>query len=57
MVARLNAAIAAVAGGAMAQDKIYARGSERMDGSQEAFTLRVEQEQKKWAGILGRPGK
>ena len=40
VVARLNAAIAA-AGGAMAQDKIYARGSERMDGSQEAFTLRV----------------
>ena len=32
----------------MAQDKIYARGSERMDGSQEAFTLRVAQEQKKW---------
>ena len=54
VVARLNAAIAAVAGGAMAQDKIYARGSERMDGSQEAFTLRVAQEQKKWAGILGR---
>lgn len=57
VVARLNAAIAAVAGGAMTQDKIYARGSERMDGSQEAFTLRVAQEQKKWAGILGRPGK
>ena len=55
VVARLNAAIAVVARSASVQDKIYARGSEPVDGSQAAFEQRVVAEQKKWAGILSRP--
>lgn len=52
IVARLNAAIAVVAKSSSVQDKIYGRGSEPVDGSQEAFARRVVEEQKKWAGIL-----
>lgn len=55
VVARLNTAIAAVAKSASVQDKIYARGSEPVDGTQEAFERKVLAEQKKWAGILSRP--
>jgi tripartite-type tricarboxylate transporter receptor subunit TctC len=55
VVARLNTAIAAVAKSPSVQDKIYARGSEPVDGSQAAFEQRVVAEQKKWAGILSRP--
>ncbi len=55
MVARLNTAIAAVAKSPSVQDKIYARGSEPVDGSQAAFEQRVLAEQKKWAEILSRP--
>ena len=55
VVERLNMAIAAVAKSPSVQDKIYARGSEPVDGSQAAFEQRVVAEQKKWAGILSRP--
>ena len=55
VVARLNTAIAAVAKSPSVQDKIYARGSEPVDGSQAAFEQRVVAEQNKWAGILSRP--
>ncbi|WP_454674962.1 Bug family tripartite tricarboxylate transporter substrate binding protein [Achromobacter pestifer] len=55
VVARLNTAIAAVAKSASVQDKIYARGSEPVDGTQEAFERKVVAEQKKWAEILSRP--
>ena len=55
VVARLNTAIAAVAKSPSVQDKIYARGSEPVDGTQAAFEQRVLAEQKKWAGILSRP--
>ncbi|OAE54104.1 ABC transporter substrate-binding protein [Achromobacter insolitus] len=55
VVARLNAAIAAVAKSASVRDKIYARGSEPVDGAQEAFERKVVTEQKKWADILSRP--
>ena len=57
VVARLNAAIAAVAKGALAQEKIYARGSEPVDPSQEAFRRRVVAEQEKWAALLARPSR
>ncbi|MGS1110161.1 Bug family tripartite tricarboxylate transporter substrate binding protein [Achromobacter anxifer] len=55
VVTRLNTAIAAVAKSPSVQDKIYARGSEPVDGTQAAFEQRVLAEQKKWAGILSRP--
>ena len=55
VVARLNTAIAAVAKSPSVQDKIYARGSEPVDGTQTAFEQKVVAEQKKWAGILSRP--
>ena len=55
VVERLNMAIAAVAKSPSVQDKIYARGSEPVDGSQAAFEQRLVAEQKKWAGILSRP--
>ncbi|RIJ03157.1 tripartite tricarboxylate transporter substrate binding protein [Achromobacter sp. K91] len=55
VVERLNMAIAVVAKSPSVQDKIYARGSEPVDGSQAAFEQRVVAEQKKWAGILSRP--
>jgi tripartite-type tricarboxylate transporter receptor subunit TctC len=55
VVERLNMAIAAVAKSPSVQDKIYARGSEPVDGSQAAFEQRVVAEQKKWADILSRP--
>ncbi len=55
VVARLNTAIAAVAKSPSVQDKIYARGSEPVDGTQTAFEQKVIAEQKKWAGILSRP--
>ncbi|MGX9689297.1 Bug family tripartite tricarboxylate transporter substrate binding protein [Achromobacter anxifer] len=54
VVARLNAAIAVVARSASVQDKIYSRGSEPVDGSQEAFERRVVAEQQKWSAILAR---
>ncbi len=57
VVARLNAAIAAVAKGAPVQEKIYARGSEPVDPSQEAFKRRVVAEQEKWAALLARPAR
>ncbi|GFN26539.1 hypothetical protein ADE_22370 [Achromobacter denitrificans] len=57
VVARLNAAIAAVAKGALVQEKIYARGSEPVDPSQEAFKRRVVAEQEKWAALLARPAR
>lgn len=52
IVARLNAAISVVAASPSVQEKIYARGSEPVDRSQEAFARKVVEEQKKWAGIL-----
>ncbi|AZG10986.1 tripartite tricarboxylate transporter substrate binding protein [Pigmentiphaga sp. H8] len=55
IVKRLNAAIAAVAKGDAVRQNIYARGSEPVDGTQEAFVARVAAEQKKWEGILGSP--
>jgi tripartite-type tricarboxylate transporter receptor subunit TctC len=54
VVTRLNAAIAVVARSASVQDKIYSRGSEPVDGSQEAFERRVVAEQQKWSAILAR---
>ncbi|MDF3848425.1 Bug family tripartite tricarboxylate transporter substrate binding protein [Achromobacter denitrificans] len=57
VVARLNAAIAAVAKGALVQEKIYARGSEPVDPSQEAFKRRVVAEQEKWAALQARPAR
>ena len=57
VVARLNAAIAAVAKGALVQEKIYARGSEPVDPAQEAFKRRVVAEQEKWAALLARPAR
>lgn len=53
IVKRLNAAIAVVAKSDAVQRNIYARGSEQVEGSQEAFVARVAAEQKKWEGILG----
>ena len=57
VVARLNAAIAAVAKGALVQEKIYARGRDPVDPSQEAFKRRVVAEQEKWAALLARPAR
>lgn len=52
IVTRLNSAISAVAASPLAQEKIYSRGSERVDGSQAAFEQRVKQEQERWASLL-----
>lgn len=49
---RLNAAIAAVAASEAAKEKIYARGSEPVDTSQDAFRAKIKDEQAKWAAIL-----
>ncbi|WP_454004427.1 tripartite tricarboxylate transporter substrate binding protein [Alcaligenes sp. Marseille-Q7550] len=53
IVERLNRAIAAVAGSDLAREKIYARGSQAVDSSQDAFQQRIRQERKKWAQLLG----
>ncbi|WP_370679036.1 Bug family tripartite tricarboxylate transporter substrate binding protein [Comamonas sp. GB3 AK4-5] len=53
---RLNAAITQVARSDAAKDKVFSRGSEPVDTSQEAFQARVKQEQAKWAAIL-KPGR
>lgn len=55
VVQRLNAAIGAVAASELAREKIYARGSEAVDGSQAAFKQRVRDDQAKWAALL-KPG-
>lgn len=55
IVQRLNAAIASVAASALAKDKVYARGSEPVDGSQAAFKQRVRDDQIRWAALL-KPG-
>lgn len=52
IIQRLNAAIADVAASPLAKDKIYARGSEPVDGSQAVFQQRVRDEQAKWAALL-----
>lgn len=52
IIARLNAAITAVAASPLAKDKIYDRGSEPVDSSQTAFKQRVRDEQAKWAALL-----
>ncbi len=52
IVRRLNAAIAEVAASPLAKDKVYARGSEQVDGSQAAFVQRVRDDQAKWATLL-----
>lgn len=52
IIQRLNAAIADVAASPLAKDKIYARGSEPVDGSQAVFKQRVRDEQAKWAALL-----
>lgn len=52
VVVRLNAAIATVSKSPSVQEKIYARGSEPVDGTQAAFENKVVAEQKKWAEIL-----
>lgn len=53
IVKQLNEAIAAVAASPLAQEKIYSRGSERVDGSQAAFEQKVKREQERWSTLLG----
>ncbi|WP_025517255.1 Bug family tripartite tricarboxylate transporter substrate binding protein [Bordetella trematum] len=49
---RLNAAIAAVAAGPLAQQKVYAQGSEPVDPGRRVFEQRVREEQAKWRALL-----
>ncbi len=52
IVQRLNAAIAAVAATPLAREKLYTRGSERVDGSQAVFEKVVRSEQERWSVLL-----
>ncbi|WP_406625241.1 Bug family tripartite tricarboxylate transporter substrate binding protein [Acidovorax sp. SDU_ACID1] len=52
IVQRLNSAISAVAASPLAHEKIYSRGSERVDSSQTAFEERVKREQERWSSLL-----
>ncbi len=49
---RLNAAVAAVAAGPLAQQKVYAQGSEPVDPGRQVFEQRVREEQAKWRALL-----
>ena len=49
---RLNAAIAAVPAGPLAQQKVYAQGSEPVDPGRRVFEQRVREEQAKWRALL-----